>query len=87
MQIGYFLLLFFIVSMLLVLRFKDVVTRIFSVAAICSFFLVMTLVSVLPATEVTGGRTFFIAAVTLFGIIFTIIVLINVFYKNLTKNR
>ncbi len=85
MQIGYILLLSFIISMTLVLRIKDSLSRIFSVAAICSFFLIMTIVAVLPITEVTPGRTLFLTSLSLIGIIFIVVVLINILVKNLGK--
>jgi len=85
MQIGYVLLISFIISMVLVLRLKDKVSRIFSVAAICCSFLVMSIVAVLPSTEVTNSRTVFIASVSLAGIVFITIVLINIFFKNVTR--
>ena len=85
MQIGAILLISFIVSMTLVLNIRDKINRIFSVAAICSFFLVITLVAELPETEVTRGSTLFIASVSLVGVVFVVIVLINVLIKNLGK--
>ena len=85
MQMGYILLIFFIISMVLVLKLKDKINRIFLVAAICSFFLVMTIISALPVTEVTKGSTLFITSVSLVGIVFIVIVLVNILFRNLTK--
>ncbi len=87
MQIGLILLLSFIVSMSLTLRLKDKITRIFSVAAICSYFLAMLVMSTLPSTEVTKGYTLFVSSVFLIGIIFTLVALINIFFQNRSKNQ
>ncbi len=85
MQIGYILFLFLIISVMLALRLKDKVSRIFSVAAICSFFLVMIIVAALPSVDVSSGNSIFVAGVTLVGIVFTVVVLINIFFQNLGK--
>ena len=70
--------------MTLALRLKDKVTCIFSVAAICSFFLVMTIVSFIPSTEITEGGTTFIASLVVVGFVFVAVALINVFFLNMS---
>ena len=87
MQIGYFLFFFLVVSIALALRLKNKLTRIFSIAAISAFFLAMMIVSVLPTNEVTDGRTVFITSLVFVGIIFTIIVLINVIVGIVGKKK
>jgi len=87
MKIGYILFLFFVISVSLALRLKNKITRIFTIGAISSFFLAMTFVSVIPATEVTDGRTFFIAFTLVIGSIFTVIALVNIFVGNIGKKK
>lgn len=87
MQIGYFLFIFLVVSIALALRLKNKITRIFSIAAISAFFLAMMIVSVLPTSEVTDGRTVFITSLVFAGIIFTIIVLINIITGMIGKKK
>ena len=87
MKIGYILFLFFVISVSLALRLKNKVTRIFTIGAVSCFFLAMTFVSVIPATEVTTGRTVFIASVLVIGSIFTVVALVNVFVGNIGKKK
>ena len=87
MQIGLFLLICFIISMVLALRLKHKVTRIFSVAAICCFFLVASFTALIPSSEVNAGHTTFVASLVVIGIIFVAIVLINIFFQNLSRNK
>jgi len=85
MTISSIILISFVVSMILVLRIKDMLNRILSAAAVCSFYLVILLVSVLPSTEVSKTSTFFIASITVAGIIFIVIVLFNILFKTFSK--
>lgn len=85
MQIGYILFIFLIVSVMLAFRLRDKVSRIFSIAAICSFFLVLIVVAALPAVNTSSGSSVFVAGLTLIGIVFTVVVLINILFQNLGK--
>jgi len=87
MQIGLVILIAFIISMTLVLRIKEKVSRIFSAAAIACFFLAMTIVAVLPSGEVTSGRTTFVASLVVIGFIFVAIVLVNILFQNSGKKK
>jgi len=83
MELGYFILFFLVVTTVLALRIKNKVSRIFLVAAICSFFLVMTVVAVLPDSAITAGYSLFVTSLSLVGFIFVVIVLINILFNNL----
>lgn len=85
MTTGLFLLLSFIVSMSLVLRIRNKVTRIFSVAATGSYFLVMTVMAAIPSSEISQRSSLFISFVFIIGIVFTLVALINTFYQNLNR--
>lgn len=85
MQIGYILIIFLIISVVLAYRLKSKISRIFSIAAVGSFFLVMVVVAVLPVDEVSSGNSIFIAGLSLVGTVFTVVVLVDIFFQNLGK--
>ena len=47
----------------------------------------MTIISVLPLTEVTSTSNLLIVTISLAGIVFTLVVLINIIFQNLTKKN
>lgn len=70
-------------SVFLATRLRHRVSRIFAIAAIVSFFLVILVIAEIPESEVTDSRTIFIASTTLAGIVFTLVALINMFFQNI----
>jgi len=85
MQIGYILVIALAISIYLAIRLKHKVSRIFAIAAIVSFFLVMLVMAEIPETAVTDTRSIFIASTTLAGIVFAIVTLINIFFQSIMK--